>query len=59
VPNSNGGQELPANSLFGKLVLDTPIVPPAQTARTSFVGNDTMNAVPLAVETLATTSEHE
>ena len=27
VPDSNGGQELPANSLFGEVVTGTPIVP--------------------------------
>ena len=30
VPDSNGGQELPANALFGELVTGTPIMPPLQ-----------------------------
>ena len=30
VPDGNGGQELPANPLFGELVVGTPIIPPAQ-----------------------------
>ena len=30
VPDSNGGQELPANPLFGELVVGTPIVQPTQ-----------------------------
>ena len=29
VPDGNGGQELPANALFGELVGGTPITPPA------------------------------
>ena len=33
VPDGNGGQELPANPLFGELVAGTPIIPPAPTAR--------------------------
>ena len=32
VPDGNGGQELPANPLFGELVTGTPVVPPVQTA---------------------------
>ena len=30
VPDGNGGQELPANPLFGELVADTPILSPPQ-----------------------------
>ena len=33
VPDGNGGQELPANPLFGELVVGTPIIPPAQAAK--------------------------
>ena len=33
VADDNGGQELPANPLFGELVAGTPIIPPVQTAR--------------------------
>ena len=29
VPNGNGGQELPANLLFGEVVTDVLIIPPA------------------------------
>ena len=32
VPDGNGGQELPANPLFGELVMGTPITPPAPAA---------------------------
>ena len=32
VPDGNGGQELPANPLFGELVTGTPITPPAPPA---------------------------
>lgn len=35
VPDGNGGQELPANPLFGELVVVTPIIPPAQSAKVS------------------------
>ncbi|OGX88578.1 hypothetical protein [Hymenobacter glacialis] len=35
VPDGNGGLELPANPLFGELVAGTPIIPPAQTAKTT------------------------
>ena len=34
IPDANGGQPLPANPLFGELVAGTPIIPPAQTAKT-------------------------
>ena len=33
VSDSNGGQELPANPLFGELVAGTPIVPPVLAAK--------------------------
>ena len=33
VPDGNGGQELPPNSLFGELVAGTPIIPSAQAAK--------------------------
>ncbi|WP_457071080.1 hypothetical protein [Hymenobacter sp. UYAg731] len=33
VPDGNGGQELPANPLFGEIVAGTPIIPPAQAAK--------------------------
>ena len=35
VPDGNGGQELPANPLFGELVTGTPVVPPALLAKAS------------------------
>jgi hypothetical protein len=34
VPDGNDGQELPANPLFGEVVTGTPIIPPAQMAKT-------------------------
>ena len=37
VPDGNGGQPLPANALFGELVAGTPIIPPAQVAKTAQV----------------------
>ena len=33
VPDGNGGQELPPNSLFGELVAGTPIIPPVLAAK--------------------------
>jgi len=35
VPNGNGGQELPANPLFGEVVVGTPIVAPVLAAKVS------------------------
>ena len=35
VPDGNGGQELPANPLFGEVVAGTMITPPAQAAKAS------------------------
>ena len=35
VSDSNGGQELPANPLFGELVAGTPITPPVLAAKVS------------------------
>ena len=35
VPDGNGGQELPANPLFGELVAGTPIIPPAEESKVS------------------------
>jgi hypothetical protein len=35
VPDGNGGLELPPNPLFGEVVVGTPIIPPAQTAKTA------------------------
>jgi hypothetical protein len=34
VPDGNGGQELPANPLFGEDIAGTPIIPPATSAKT-------------------------
>ena len=42
VPDGNGGQELPANPLFGELVTGTPIIPPAQTAKGAAPQRDTV-----------------
>ena len=33
VPDGNGGQELPANPLFGEMVVGLLIIPPVQTAK--------------------------
>ena len=35
VLDGNGGQELPANPLFGELVVGTPVITPVQTAKTT------------------------
>ena len=42
VPDANGGQELPANPLFGELVAGTPIISPAQTAKGAAPQMDTV-----------------
>ena len=42
VPDGNGGLELPANPLFGELVVGTPIIPPAQTAKGAAPQKDTV-----------------
>jgi hypothetical protein len=53
IPDGNGGQLLPANPLFGEVVAGTPIIPPAQAAKVSVMGND---AVPVT-DALAATTE--
>ena len=50
VPDSNGGQELPANPLFGELVAGTPIILPASTARLP-VPNKAFRQVVMETET--------
>ena len=47
VPDGNGGQELPANPLFGELVAGTPIIPPAPALK---VAESRVEAVMLATE---------
>ena len=47
VPDGNGGQELPANPLFGELVAGTPIIPPASALK---VAESRVEAVMLATE---------
>ena len=42
VPDGNGGLELPANPLFGELVVGMPIIPPAQTAKGAAPQMDTV-----------------
>ena len=46
VPDGNGGQELPANPLFGELVAGTPIIPPTQMAKALAQQVDPASAMP-------------
>ena len=47
VPDGNGGQELPANPLFGELVAGTPVIPPSSALK---VAESRVEAVMLATE---------
>jgi hypothetical protein len=46
IPDGNGGQELPANPLFGEVVMSPPIVAPAPVA---IVVKPEQDAAPMAV----------
>ena len=55
VPDSNGGQELPANPLFGELVAGTPILSPAQAL--SKVPKVVISKIPLVPDAAPTALE--
>ncbi|SDY30433.1 hypothetical protein [Hymenobacter psychrophilus] len=51
IPDGNGGQELPANPLFGEEVMGPPIIPPVQTAKELALKESTVLNDLLAAET--------
>ena len=59
VPDGNGGQELPANPLFGEVVAGTPITPPAQAAKGQTPAKDTVADVSPVTDTLVAATVQE